>query len=404
MSILSVLLPLYNQNMHYIMAPRFVVILLMAVITVSFAQAGMFPMDDHFNYQKFVEALASGQLDLSIPGFHGSDFLATLLHIVFPSDVSQIAFQIFAAIMLPLCAYLAGKALFKTQAEVLLFVCILSLMPFIQFVALRGWTGPAYWNLMLLSIAAAPVWPYIAAVLIALAILTKPFALALLPLLFVLQAKKRSSRTRTYPLLLAIALCALYVAVQYVQAGQVIIGSHTELDQLSVWQGPVRIFLNIAHALQILFSVHNYYFPDPALTGPGNMMHTTPVLIFLALWSFFTPSKAKQTNAIRRALFIGFIVGIGLNALLDHMDHFYMEAAILCAIIAAVPLLWKHKMWIPLVLATLHFQWLYFYLEYRDPFLLNWSFFLLPVFVDVLFLLYCVQHRQEVRTTIRSIL
>lgn len=390
--------------MQYILAPRFVVILLMAVITATFAQAGMFPMDDHFNYQKFIETLASGQLDLSIPGFHGSDFLATVLHLIFPSDVSQIAFQIFAAILLPLCAYMAGKVLFKSKAEVVVFVCILSLMPFIQFVALRGWTGPAYWDLMLLSIAAAPVWPYMAAVLIALAILTKPFAVALLPLLFVLQAKKRTQKQRLYPLIVTLALCGLYLVTQYMQVGHIIIGSHSELNQSNVWQGPGRVLLNLAHSLQILFSVHNYYYPDPALTGAGNMMHTTPVLIFLGLWALFSGEKAKQANAMRKALGIGVGVGLGLNALLDHMDHFYMEAAVLCFIIAAVPVLWKNKLWMPLVLATLHFQWLYFYLEYQDPFLLNWSFFLMPAFVDMFFVLYCVRHRQEVQTTMNSLL
>ena len=386
---------MFSRKIHWL------VLVLMAGFAVTFLHSAVFPMDDHFNYQAFIQALASGNLDLTISGFHGSDFLAVPLYWVFPSPILQIYFQIAAAILLPLCAYAAAWVLYKTTSERVVFVCVLSMMPFLYFVALRGWTGPAYWDLLLLSIAAAPVWPYIGAVLLALAILTKPFAIALLPLFFVLLPKQWSKKQKRIPVYITVGLCVLYMAVQYMQAGQIIIGSHSELNQFSVWQRPKRIFLNLAHSLQILFSVHNYYYPDPSLTGPGNMMHTTPILVFLGLFALTTGvwEKVKQ-----RALGLGFGLGIGLNALLDHMDHFYMQAGILCLIIASIPLLMKHRFWIPLVLATLHFQWFYFYLEYKDPFSLNMYFFLVPAIVDVLFLFSVVKNRKTVYAGLRNIL
>ena len=376
-------------------------LLLVLAIAATFTQVTAYPMDDHFQYQAFVEALAGGALDLSIPGFHGSDILAVIVHWITGSSISQIYFQILAAILLPLCAYGTSRALYQSKEEQILFTTAVSLMPFVLFVGLRGWTGAAYWDLMLLSIATAPFWPYVAAVLLALAILTKPFAVALLPLLFVLQPKTTYRKLKWYPLYLCIGLCTLYVIVQYFQAGQILIGSHSELDQISVWQGPNRIFLNLAHSLQILFSVHNYYYPDPSLTGAGNMMHTTPVLIFLGLFALFTGVWEKP---FRKALVGGVGVGIGLNALLDHMDHYYMEAGILCLIIAAIPLLKTHRIWVPIALATLHFQWLYFFLEFETVFSLSYTFFIVPALIDTLFIVYLLLKKKEVCATLREIL
>ena len=72
-----------------------------------------------------------------------------------------------------------------------------------------------------------------------------------------------------------------------------------------------------------------------------------------------------------------------MNALLDHMDHFYMEAAILLFIIAAMPVLLRTPLWIPLTYGTLLFQWFYFYLQYKPGFLFQWWFFSTPVIIGI---------------------
>jgi hypothetical protein len=380
-----------------------VVALLMVALAVTFSQGTMFPMDDHFAYQAFIEALAKGRLDLTIPGFHGSDFLAVPWYLISRSSTAQIEFQIFAAVCMPLCAYLAGKSLFRSEVQSVLFASIISLQPFLTFVSLRGWTGAAYWDLMLLSIATIKIFPWASAIFICLAILTKPFAVALLPLLFVMHSSAFSLKRKMVFIVSIIGLCAIYLFIQYVQAGQIIIGSHTGINQFTVWQGPMRIFLNLAHSLQILFSVHNYYPLNPSLTGPGNMMHTTPVLVFLGLIVLLSSKVDCENRKFYRAIGIGILTGLGLNVLLDHMDHFYMEAAVLLFIIAAIPELIRRPIWIPLVLATLHFQWFYFFLEYKTAFSLEYLFFLLPVFVDFIFALYCVRNFKKVYATLRAI-
>ena len=372
-------------------SPYFIVGFLTLGITIGMLGASPFPQDDHFLYQKFIEVLAAGKLDLTIPGFHGSDFIAVIWHWIHPSSISQIEFQGFTALLLPLLAFLAGKAIYKSVATGILLSCIIALMPFVSFVYLRGWTGPAYMCLMLLTIygaASSRKWTWLPW---GLAIITKPFALALLPIIILYCPSKGSILKRYRQILLGLSIPALYVIIQYLQVGHILVGAHHGINELNVWNGPLRMIMNAAHALQMLFSVHNYYYPDPALTGPGNMMHTSPLLIFLGLCAIFHRKRTKKSSIEERlpmALFSGFIIGIALNIPLDHMDHFYMQAGILCLILAALPMLLQYPIWIPLVLATLHFQWLYFYLQYNSPFSLGWTFFALPIVVDVLFGLY----------------
>ena len=227
-------------------------------------------------------------------------------------------------------------------------------------------------------------------------LISLPFAAALLPLLIVLTADNKKSLYRRYDqVILGLSIPAAYLFIQFLQAGRIHVGVHEEFDAVGVWQGPIGMARNAAHALQMLFSVHNFYFPNPAKTAQGNLMHTTPVLVFLGLFSLFSPKEYFKGRLFPLALLLGFLMGIGLNVAIDHMDHFYMETGILFLILAALPVLKKHPLWIPIALATLHFQWFYFYLQFKDVFLLGTSFFLLPLFVDSAFLAWLLLHLKE---------
>ncbi|TSC59211.1 MAG: hypothetical protein Greene041619_47 [Candidatus Peregrinibacteria bacterium Greene0416_19] len=375
------------------------------VLGISLLSATPSPQDDHFLYQRFIESLAGGRLDLSIPGFHGSDLFGFIIYVFTRSPIAQIYGLFIAAALLPLAGFLAGRSIFKEDWHGIVLASIVALMPFISFVSLRGWTGPGYWLLMLLTIWSATTkrW-WLTGILFALAILTKPFAIVLLPLLFVLNPSKEKNWERHRAVFMGGAIVALYLLIQYVQAGRIFVGAHADLSEAGALQGPTRILLNIAHGLQILFSVHNYYYPNPALTGPGNMMHTTPVIVFLGLFAMLAPDTAGADRRLMRSLLLGAIIGIGMNALLDHMDHFYMEASILLFTIAALPMLRRFPLWIPIVLATLHFQWFYFYLQYRPGFLLDWRFILVPGFVDFMLIEWCVTRQGQVRRILSAVL
>ncbi|NOS67614.1 MAG: hypothetical protein HOO67_04600 [Candidatus Peribacteraceae bacterium] len=346
------------------------------------------PQDDFVHYQKFIETLAGLRLDLSIPGFHGSDIFGFIVYVFTRSPIAEIYGLIIAALFLPLLGFLAGRSLFRNTWHGIALATIVTMMPFVSFVCLRGWTGPGYWFWMLLTIFLAAERSKWTGIPWALAILTKPFAIIFLPLIYVIyQPPSRNSKPATrnfwWVLLTAAAMIILYMIIQYTQAGRIIVGAHSDVTAGGILQSPKRIIMNLAHSLQMLFSVHNYYFPNPALTGPGNLMHTSPVLIFLGLFGLLAPKNYWPNLRLPLALLGGAALGIAMNALLDHMDHFYMEASILLLIIAALPVLKKHPLWIPIALATLHFQWLYFYLQFRTGFGLGYWFFLIPLVVDI---------------------
>ncbi|MDD4628701.1 MAG: GtrA family protein [Candidatus Peribacteraceae bacterium] len=362
-----------------------IVLLLTLATFLALTAARPMPLGDFAHYQAFVAALAHGNFDLSIPGFHGSDIFAVPWYWISGSPIAQIQVLLVWACLLPLLGYLAGRAIYRSNAEGILLAGILTMMPFISFVAFRGWTGPAYWGLMLLSIILVRRFPLLAGLSLALAILTKPFAVALVPLLLVM-APRGSVRRQFSWLAVALGIPAAYALWQFLTVQQVYMGVHTDIGLAGLWVGWERLALNTAHIFQMLFSVHNYYYPNPCLTGQGNMMHTTPILIFLGLFALLIPSGFFKEKWLAFALLLGAIGAIALNVPLDHMDHFYMEAGVLLLIIAALPVLKKHPLWIPLTLLTLHFQWFYFFREFRSPFQMTLAFFTVPAVVDGLFL------------------
>jgi len=200
-------------------------------------------------------------------------------------------------------------------------------------------------------------------------------------------------------LALALVLPAVYIIVEYSQIGRIIVGAHPHIDQTSVFFSG-RIFLNIAHGIQMLFSIHNYYFPDPALTGPGNLVHSSPILIFLGICTLLYPKlfwrNMRQVWGLRLSIFMAYF----LVVLLDHMDHFYMEMTVLLLVIASIAALRKFPLLIPLALATLHFQWLYAYLNFREVFSVTPVFFVTPLVVDILFIMWCACEWRTVQTYI----
>ncbi len=386
------------------------VLLLVGAVAFSMLSAQIAPRDDHFLYQAFIEKLAHGTLDLAIPGFHGMNILTVPWYWIRRSPLAQIEFQMLSGMLLPLFAFLAARGLFRSTWHGVVFATIIALMPFLSFSSLRGWMVAAYNVLFFLTIVLAAQRSRFTWIPFGFSVISLPFALALLPLLAVLTPPSSPLRQaqgdrvavfwRYRQLFLGLAIPAVYVALQLLQTGRVGIGVHTEYTALGVWAGPERIFLNLAHTLQMLFSVHNYYFPDPALTAPGNLMHTTPVLIFLGLFALLAGREFIREQKLCIALLLGAIIGIGLNVVIDHMDHFYMETGIFFLILAALPILQRYPLWIPLALATLHFQWFYFFLQFQKPFGLTWAFFAVPALIDASFAFWCLVHPRQVQATL----
>lgn len=355
-------------------------------LALSFSGLTISPDRDYHFYQAFVEALASGKLDLSIPGFHGSNVFAVIWYWISHSKVAEIEFQMFYSLLLPVTSYLAGKSLFNSKWHGLMLAAAVTMMPFVSMISGIGYTSAGLFVLMLLTIYGACEKKWWTWITFGLAITTKPFALALLPILWIKRSTGGSLIKRNRYILLGLLIPAAYVIIQYIQAGHVTVGVHPELNEATVWQGPVKILLNLAYALQILFSVHNYHYPNPGGTGHENLIHTTPVLIFLGLFALFSYKKYFDDKKLPIALLIGVLICFGLNAIVATMNEYYMQAGVLLLIIASLNALKKHPIWIPIALATLHFQWFYFYLAFSERLMLTEMFFGAVVVVDLLFL------------------
>lgn len=369
------------------------------------------PVPDRDNqfYQAFIESLAAGKLDLSIHGFHGAGFFAVIWQMISPSSLSHIYFQMLCALFIPFLAFLAGRAVFRDERHGLLLACGFAMMPFWWLVSLIGYTGASYTCALLLTLlgaAGARRWTFLPW---AVAILIKPFAVVLLPVMIVLWKRKkdpkdvkdaRGAKDRQMlwlQICLGLALPALYAVAQYLQIGHLIVGVHLEFSEANIWQSPRKIFLNGAYALQILFSVHNFHFPNPAGTGQDNMLHTSPLLMVSGLWAIVERKTYFTDRALPLAFLVGALLCFALNAIIGTMDHYYMQAGVLLLVLASVPVLLRHGVWISIVLATLHFQWFYFALHYGTLLQLRYV-WLLPLIVDTIFVVWAFGKRREFRS------
>jgi hypothetical protein len=145
--------------------------------------------------------------------------------------------------------------------------------------------------------------------------------------------------------------------------------------------------LNLAHGIQMLFSIHNYYFLDPAKTSAGNLVHSSPLLMFLGVFSFLYPADRWKDRKLLLALGLSFLMAYILAALLDHMDHWYMETSVLLLVLLAIPCIAEYLLLLPLLLITLHFQFLYLYLMWRGTYFPDFTLFVIPLAIDAMALL-----------------
>lgn len=357
-------------------------------------------------YQAFAEALAQGKLNLAIPGFHGAGFFAGVWHLLWPSSLSHIYFQMFCALLIPALAFIAGRSIFRDDLAGFLFAVGAMMMPFWWLISLIGYTGASYTCALLITLIGAAHrqrWTFLPW---AVAILIKPFAVVLLPVVIVLmrgarKKSKKKDRLLTAQIVLAFLLPALYALTQYLQVGHLIVGVHPQFSESNILQDPRKIFLNLALALQMLFSVHNYHYPDPRGTGHDNMLHTTPLLIIFGLIAIAERKTYFKDPKFAIALLMGAIGCFVLNAVVGTMDPYYMDAGVLLLVIASLPFLVKNPIWIPLVLATFHFQWFYAALRYQDLLHLGFGPFVMPAIVDLIFAVWVItiirNHRSRPR-------
>lgn len=264
----------------------------------------------------------------------------------------------------------------------------MALSPFFLFVAYRGFTGPSYVMLLFLTfigIRKGVGWAWVPW---GVAMTIKPFAFALLPLFFFWSPHKNAKRASVV-VLVGLAVPILYVSAQLLQTGTLSIGAHHELSIGNVFHWK-RMPLNLAHGVQMLFSVHNFYFPDPAKTMQGNLVHSSPLLMIFGVLALLHSAEFWPDRRIARGLALSALIAYVMPATLAGMDHFYMETCVLLLALASMPVLLRYPLLIPVTLFTFHFQWLYFFLAYREHFAPSAAFFVAPIIIDALFASHCL--------------
>jgi hypothetical protein len=366
------------------------ILFLVAITACAFLHSRISPMDDAALYQKFAENLAHGIINFSILGFHGASLLTLPVYLLTGSPLAGVYTQILCALVIIPLAYFAARALLADTFSAILFAYVVTLMPFFLFPALRGFTFASFTALVLLAMYLRAIGSRFAWIALGLSFITKPFSIALAPLFLLWEPATRKNR----PLLergsmqfaLALTIPAIYLLWEFLQTGHIAVGAHPNIEVSNVFP-LVRFPLNLLHGVQMLFSIHNFYFPNPAQTTMGNLVHSSPLLMVFGIVSLLYPHGEWSDLRLARAVTLSAIVAYILAALLDHMDQFYIETAVLLLTFAAIPYLAKRWLLLPLVLGTLHFQFFYLYLQYRTTFFPNITLFIIPIAIDAVALL-----------------
>ena len=80
------------------------------LLILLYSQSSIYLMDDAHSYQSFtVKLVDEGKVDLSIPGFHGGDFLTAPIYFITHSPNSVAILDIIAAILIIFLIYLVVK-------------------------------------------------------------------------------------------------------------------------------------------------------------------------------------------------------------------------------------------------------------------------------------------------------
>lgn len=358
--------------------PAFHLALLLALLTIVFLNTRISQMDDGFLYQRFAETLVKEQrLDMSIPGFHGPSFFAALIYWLTGSSYSINYFEIITALLTIIFIYLAAKEMFRSQLLGILASYLYVLAPLHYFPAFRGFIWASFLFFIVLTFYLLYKKPRFSFLPLGLALITKPFAICLLPF-FIYKRKFKQ-------FLLALIFPALYLAIQISQIQRVMIGAHQDLTASQLFN--LRRFIpNLFYAFQNYFSIHNYSPFQPL--HYMDMIHLSPFVSFLALLAILYPKKYFRDLKLYYTLITFALFSLIIPASFHHLDMYYLTIFNLSLIfLALLPLTEHERLW-PLAVISYAFQFFYTYLSYRGTFWDSPVIFLIPLTTFFICLIY----------------
>jgi len=356
---------IYHPWTHII----FLMLLLLILVLVS----NITVFDDGIIYQKFIEKTAAGQIDLSIPGFHGADFLAVPIFWLTHSQLSPYIIDIILAFFSIPIFYLLGKEIFQNKQAGVFLAYAYILMPLEYLNMFRGGHQTAFiffFVLGLYLLVKGNFWSWLS---LGVSYIIKPYAIFAAP--FFIYKKKYKE------FLLSLIIPAIYVFFQIQQIGKVTIGVHQDI-QVSSFFGIKNSIMNFIYALQNLLSVHNYSpFSNVYHT---DMSHITVILVVLGLMAIFQHKAYFKDRRLFLVIASSTLLGLVGASVLEYIDMWRLIVFYIMAIILALPVLEKYKFFIPLTIGVSGFQFLYSYLAYQSTFWPSGNKFIFIIWILVL--------------------
>ncbi|MFA6428760.1 MAG: hypothetical protein WCW02_04460 [Candidatus Buchananbacteria bacterium] len=315
------------------------------------------------SYQEFINTLANGKINFSIPGFHGVDFLSFPIYLASGSQITpNIVDAILAILAIPFF-YLVGRELFKTKQAGIFLAYGYALMPLQWLDFLRGEHQASFifffiFGLWLLLIKSG--WSWLA---LGCSYVIKPYAIFIFPI-FVYKKQLRQ-------FLLSLIIPVIYLTVQVGQTGSVMIGAHPDKTISSLFNIHRMIF-NLVYAIQNIFSVHNFSpFSSVYLTDMSNVSVIIIISAIIGLFcyqDFFVSQYwfKELTISIIFSLLLGFVVPVTF----EYLDMYRLVVFYIMINVLAIPVLVsnKFKFFVPLIVGLSGFQFLYSYMAYRHIF------------------------------------
>lgn len=376
---------LANKITTLIKTPAVHLIFLACLLVFVYSQSTIVLMDDNVFYQKFTEKLAnSGQVDFSLPGFHGGDFLTVPVYLLTRSGNSVAYLEMLLAIISIFTVYLATKEIYKNKAWGVMAAYIYLLSPFEYANPLRGHHHTSMIFMVTLGLYLLYKNNKFAWLAFGISYIIRPFAIALAPL-FLYQRKFKQ-------FFLSLIIPALYVIVEYWQIGRVQIGVHENFTPENLFSIQ-RVFLNLAYAFQNYFSIHSYSYLN--CLGSYDMIHLSPFISFLALLGVLYHKKYFSDRRLFFALLVSAAIALVLPAAFVHLDMWYLWVFNFCLILLALPIIASHRLFPPIVAASFFFQFFYAFISYRNVYWHNYAVLSVPALIFIISLIYAFMSKTD---------
>lgn len=354
-------------------------LIFLAWLLIFFYSQSSFDLTGGGQYQVFVEKLVSqGQIDFSIPGFHGADFLTLPIYFFSRSHQSVVIFDMLAAILNIFLIYLAVKEIFKNEKFGVFAAYLYLLNPFTYANALRGDHHTPMIMLILLGLFLLFKDSKLAFLAFGLSYIVRPFGIALAPIFFY--------KKKFFQFFLSLSIPLIYLAAEYRQIGRIMIGEHPGLTPANLFSLE-RFFLNLIYAFQNYFSVHNYSFLN--YVTYDDMIHLSPFISFLAVIGVLNHKKYFSDKKLFLALLAGAAIALFIPASFYHLDMWYLWVFNFLLILLALPVAAKFIKIIPLVALSFFFQFFYVFLTFRSTSANGYyGIFLVPAIIFTISLIY----------------